>query len=138
MLSWKDEFSIGIASVDHEHRQMISMINDTLIEIAKTDGKSSDQVDTVLERLGDVLNQTSAHFALEEKEMLRRGFPEYELHKAEHESLLDILLEMIAEVEASSTLTAATLFSDRLSDWFSTHFREYDARLHAFFAIETD
>ena len=64
LIEWKDEFSVGVAEVDLEHRDLIDLINDlhTLM------GESATH-DKVVEMLGEIFAQISAHFALEEKFM---------------------------------------------------------------------
>lgn len=54
-------------------------------------------------------------------------------HKADHEPLLDVLLEIMESVEAPADYGRATL-GRRLDNWFTVHFRTHDARLHSWLA----
>ena len=54
------------------------------------------------------------------------GFP---AHKDDHERLLEEIHQMIEDYEAG-VYVDLDKFSHSLDSWFSTHFREQDARLH--------
>ena len=124
LIEWKDEFSVGVESVDHEHRELISLINE-LYESAES-GCSHDEVVTAL---GEIFAQISAHFALEEKFMRDTGYDAYGEHKSDHESLLDQLRDIMDRVEDDGSYDKDRL-SRELARWFTEHFRTHDARLH--------
>jgi hemerythrin len=64
-LEWQDRFSVGVPEVDHEHRELIRLINNLHEAVAQ-----SQPVETVLSALGAIHAAISAHFALEEKNMV--------------------------------------------------------------------
>lgn len=125
LITWKDEFSVGVAAVDHEHREMIDLINE--LDVSMQEGASHE---SVVESLGEIYARIAAHFALEEKFMLDWRYAEYPVHKQDHEILLDVLLGVIDSVDDEGLYDRAALSSD-LDRWFSDHFRTHDARLHA-------
>ena len=84
MLQWQDRFRIGIAEVDHEHRELIQLIND--LHAALGANQSPERIE---EFLGEILARIAAHFALEEKSMTALLYPERFAHKEDHERLLD-------------------------------------------------
>jgi len=123
-IEWSDKFSVGVASVDHEHRQLIELINAFQRKIAE-----HASVDTKLEYLGETYAQISAHFALEEKLMRDFEYERYDDHKADHELLLDQLCDIMDATEDDHEIDNETLGAG-LENWFSRHFREKDAHLH--------
>ena len=124
LLQWKSEYAIGIEAVDHEHREMIDLIN------GLHDSLSEPETDiTVAEFLGEIYAKIAAHFALEERVMRERGYDEFADHKGDHERLLDDIREIMDDYELRGAFDADTL-AERLSDWFGTHFSTKDARLH--------
>lgn len=123
-IEWKDEYSVGNAAVDHEHRELIRLINE--LQRALESGFEREQVVTAL---GEVYAQIAAHFALEEKSMRDSAYPDYEEHKADHEALLDQLRDFMDRVEDGDT-TVEQWLPDELGQWFSEHFRTHDAKLH--------
>lgn len=126
VLQWEDRFSIGIAEVDHEHREMIQLIND--LHAAMGGDRSRDRVE---EFLGEILARISAHFALEEKSMEALRYPERAEHKRDHEHLLDEIRDIMDDVTDHGVLDEARL-SSRLGTWFGDHFSSFDVRFHRY------
>jgi len=124
LLRWKDEFKVGIAEVDHEHRELIGLINEL-----HEDATESSDIDHILEALGEIFALISAHFALEEKAMRASHYPAYGDHKEDHETLLDDLRDIMDAVEDDGTFDETQLSID-LNRWFGDHFRTHDAKLH--------
>jgi len=124
LLEWKAEYSVGIASMDDEHREMIGLINDVYAKL----GVAPD-VAAIEDCLGTIFTTISMHFALEERIMLDHGYSEYADHKDDHEELLDQIRDLMDEFVAD-TGKGAKLLEERLSAWFGNHFASFDARLH--------
>jgi hemerythrin len=125
LLQWKPSFTLGIASVDTEHRDMINTINSVYATLE--DEGSELEVNRVL---GEIHAQISAHFALEERLMRAAGYAEYAQHKDSHEQLLDQIRDLMDSFSADPVAGRA-LLQDSLSNWFGLHFATFDARLHS-------
>ncbi len=125
LIEWRKEFETGIAEVDHEHRQLISLINQLDAELG---GETSQE--RVEQFLGEVLAQITAHFALEEANMRRLGYDLYQEHKAEHERLLDELRDLMDDCERGQFDRSRERLAKAVQDWFVNHFKTHDARLH--------
>lgn len=124
LLEWRDDFSLGIAEIDYEHRQMLELINKSYAQLTG-DAPAS----TVIDCLGEIFARISAHFALEEKLMRERRYDEYEDHKADHERLLDEIRDIMDDFEQHRSFDENE-FAGKLEQWFSEHFKNKDARLH--------
>lgn len=124
LITWKDEFNIGIPSVDFEHRELIGLIN----ELHDTMCRGTDS-DRVALGLGEIFARISGHFALEESLMREAGYEFFAEHKQDHELLLDELRDLMEQVELAGDFDHALLSRD-LDRWFSEHFRTHDAKLH--------
>ncbi len=125
LVEWREEFRIGIASVDHEHRELIQLLNDLHARLGGETEKGA-----VAAFLGEVNAKISAHFALEERIMRERGYDDYADHKADHERLLDGIRDIMDDYECGAYLDYGEALSTHLRDWFSEHFKTRDARLH--------
>ncbi|MFQ5634865.1 MAG: bacteriohemerythrin [Gammaproteobacteria bacterium] len=123
-IEWHEKFSVGVASVDHEHRELIELINGFQQKIAQ-----DESVDARLDHLGETLARISAHFALEEKLMRESDYDAFGEHKADHERLLDQLRDIMDAVEDDRDIDNDAL-GTALERWFSGHFQTHDARLH--------
>lgn len=120
-ITWEKRFEIGIAEVDHEHRELIGLINKALASIdAGTDDED------VAAHLGEINADISSHFALEERQMQDRHYPGMAAHKADHEELLDEIRDLM---DGSAGYPTGEL-ADRLSDWFLRHFSTEDVKFH--------
>ncbi len=124
LINWRDEFSVGVDAVDHEHREMIGLIND----LDDAMGKDADHA-AVVKLLGEIYARIAAHFALEETVMRKARYAALEPHKQDHELLLDELTDVIDSVDADGRYDRKDL-STTLDRWFSDHFRTHDAKLH--------
>jgi hemerythrin len=124
LLKWKPEYSVGIESMDDEHRDMINLINTTYEKLEKN--SDAEQIEDCL---GEILSTISAHFALEERVMRRSRYAEYQAHKDDHEKLLDQIRDLM-DVFFADPVPGGVRLQERLSSWFAGHFSSFDARLH--------
>ena len=124
VIEWREEFSIGLPEVDHEHQELIAAINRLHGEMGG--GASAAEV---TDRLGEIESAISAHFALEEKSMAALRYDDYTAHKKDHESLLDEILDIRDGVLETEQYDPAAL-GQALTRWFGEHFRTHDTRLH--------
>lgn len=124
LIEWKDRYSVGIDAVDHEHRELIELINalhDSLLA-----GAGEPDVSAFL---GEIFRAISAHFALEERFMREHRYDQAAEHKQAHEELLEEIRDIMDGYDADPQ-GASTLLSGRLDAWFTDHFKTHDARLH--------
>lgn len=124
LLRWEKRYSVGIEAVDHEHRELIDLINE-LHETATSQGSKV----SVLGFFGDLYKAISAHFALEERFMREKGYGELRPHKLDHERLLDEIRDIMENYETKDVFDDK-LLARQLDAWFSRHFESHDARLH--------
>jgi hemerythrin len=124
LLTFKPEYSVGIDSMDHEHRQLIRLINELYEEMKDRHDPAS-----IEQFLGDIHAAIASHFALEERLMQKAGYEEFEAHKEDHENLLDQIGDMMDEFDQDHE-RGAEMLERSLSGWFSNHFSTFDARLH--------
>jgi len=127
-IAWRDEYSVGLPDVDHEHRVLIAMINETAAALGAQTPNSR-----IVAELGEICARIAAHFALEEREMRDLKYVGLGEHKRDHERLLEDILDIMADVESPRGYDPA-LLDRRLTTWFTEHFRTHDARLHHWLA----
>ena len=124
LLQWEDRYSVGAAAVDHEHRELIELINQLYDEAAAQGSKQA-----IINFFGDLFKSISSHFALEERLMRAQGYDQLAQHKGDHERLLDELRDLMEDFESSDRIDNR-LLAQRLDAWFCRHFETHDARLH--------
>jgi len=124
LIEWDEKYSVGVAAVDHEHRELIGLVNEAHDRLLRPGGEEA-----VMDFLGEIFERISAHFALEEQIMRARNYDHYDTHKADHERLLDEIRDIMDDYEDGESFSEA-LFAQQLKTWFAGHFRSHDARLH--------
>ena len=125
-IEWKDEYSVGIDSIDQQHRKLINMINQLTTAVDYSTGEEFER-----EALADVVDYTKTHFTYEEGLLKDNDYPDFEAHQAQHR-------EMIAEVEA--VLTEYETDHDKamqhacnfLKDWLVHHINGTDKQYSSF------
>jgi hemerythrin len=130
LIEWRSDFETGIAEVDHEHQELVGLINQLHEEIQ---GVTDEE--TLRRFLGEVFARISAHFALEETVMRKHRYDEYAAHKAEHEALLDQIRDIMDDFEEGRYGDAGQALASAVRDWFVNHFKTKDARLHRLLGV---
>lgn len=125
LIAWNDSYRTGMDEVDHEHRELIDLINRLYEQLDDAEAPLS-----VPAFFGDLNRAITAHFALEERHMRERGYDQFREHKGDHERLLDEIRDLMEGYEATPASARASFLRTALDDWFSIHFRTHDSRLH--------
>ena len=130
LIEWRTEFETGVPEVDHEHRELVDLINALHAQIGANATK-----EVVGGFLGEVFAKISAHFALEETVMRKHRYDEYAVHKADHEKLLDDIRDIMDAHERGLFVDYEAALGRAVRDWFVDHFKTKDARLHRMLGV---
>ncbi len=129
LIQWKKEYETGFPSIDFEHKTLIEGINDLYLRMTK--GCWADEVS---DRLGDIHALVESHFALEEKIMRDSRYPDYPLHKEDHDRLLEDIRDIMDAVPTDGDGEDEGPFranlAEKIETWFATHFRTLDRDFH--------
>ncbi len=112
---WDDQYSVNVWEMDEQHKKLVTMLND-LFE-AMLSGKGRETLGKVLTGL---ISYTRIHFAAEEELMKKNGFPEYPIHKKEHDALTQKVLELDKRFR-TSTVSITVETGNFLKDWLTHH-----------------
>lgn len=130
LIEWQTEFETGVREVDHEHQELVDLINVLHSKIGSNAGK-----EVIGGFLGEVFAKISAHFALEETVMRKHRYDEYAAHKADHEKLLDDIRDIMDAHESGAFVDYEEALGRAVRDWFVDHFKSKDARLHKMLGV---
>jgi len=130
LIEWRSEFETGVPDVDHEHRELVDLIN----QLHEQMGGDAEPAE-ISAFLGEVFARISAHFALEESVMRKHQYDQYIEHKTDHEKLLDDIRDIMDDFEAGKYAAYDEALSSAVRDWFVDHFRTKDARLHGMLGV---
>jgi hemerythrin len=121
MFEWQQEFSVGISSIDGQHRNLFRIAGELYSAMGAGQGRLA------IRRILDQLVQyTSVHFANEERLMQQHGYPGYAAHKAEHDALTRKVLDFQSDYEKGRILMTVELLQ-LLKAWLVHHIQESDA-----------
>ena len=122
LISWADEFSVGIDTIDSQHAHMMHLINE--IDEVVQDGGTYDQIDPVL---GDLINSTNRHFTHEESLLEKNNCPDLERHKKAHVRLRKELSDWKKKV-ANARADEMNELMAFLRLWFPGHILDVDKK----------
>ena len=126
-LIWnKDRHSVGIASIDAQHQEIMERVN--LVADAVGQGTPAS---VLLEMMDELITFACAHFALEERLMTEYGYPDLESHVEEHRGMIQQINDL-KEALRSPNPTKAALVSAFLTDWAELHILQADKEIGEF------
>lgn len=124
-LEWRDEFSVGIATIDAQHKVLLSNMNKVAPLIRNGDTSKLEELFAFL------VKYASYHFNYEEGLMERGGYKFYDVQRAEHQRFSAYLSRLSQEVTSSAHERLFLIFKVQifLSDWFACHSTGMDRHL---------
>lgn len=125
IITWNDNFSVGIRQFDDEHKELIEIINK--LYMAMKNGNSKAVMSETLEKL---IKHILKHFANEEQLMLRKKYPFYEEHKRDHDEFSHKITEY-KKLHQQKILHATQLMRV-LRNWIINHICEKDRKYGAY------
>ena len=125
-VDWKDGYSVGIESIDQQHKKLINLINMLQTSVDYSTGEEFER-----ECLAAVVDYTKTHFVYEEGLMSKYGYPDFEAHKAQHQQMINKVDDLLAEYEEhpESTMQEAL---DFLKQWLIRHINGTDKQYSEF------
>lgn len=121
-MHWNDNYSVGVGSIDADHKKLVGMVNDLFDGVKE--GKGVGAVGQILDGL---IAYTVEHFDREERYFAQTGYPDTAAHKAEHEDLKKQVLEIQAKFRAgNSAVTMETM--SFLKNWLINHIQGSDKK----------
>lgn len=93
-VTWNDRLSVGIESIDDDHKKLMNLINTLQTAVMYPTDESYER-----EALAAVVDYTKYHFQREEGLLRDNGYPGYEAHKKVHEEMIAKITDYIDEYE---------------------------------------
>lgn len=119
-IDWKDEFSIGNADIDEDHKEIVEIFNEMIV--LSVHGKNRDECARLLTKM---TNYALSHFKKEENYMQRFSYPKIENHRRQHMeyiykvSMFNLVFFGSEEFEPYEILKF-------LRDWWTNHIQKTD------------
>jgi hemerythrin len=130
-MEWTEKLSIGVATIDRQHKELFKRINNLVLAIKQH--RCKEEIDSTIKFLDDYAR---VHFAEEEKHMQEARFPGLEEQRQDHKKYLAALAELKKQASlpriqgASYDLSATT--NQVVVDWIVAHILKIDMKFGDF------
>lgn len=128
LFQWTDELSVGVQSMDKEHKYLVDLIN--RLHDAMAQGKAKDVSGSILSEL---VRYTQTHFTHEEDLMTRTAYPQLSVQKLQHSQFVKKVQEMQNQL-AQGTMTLSLEMMNFLKNWLKEHIMKMDKAYSQHFA----
>lgn len=94
LFTWHDMYSVGVPSVDTQHKRLFEIANRLHDAHIRNLGRP-----LMAEIFKELIEYTAYHFADEERLMRDADYPDYVRHKANHEKLIELVVGYQRQLE---------------------------------------
>lgn len=126
MISWSDDYSLGIEKIDKEHQTLFAALNAFYDGLRKKADKES-----LAGLIAGLVNYTKTHFASEENFMQQIGFPGIENHKKEHQAFI-AKAEEFQKKQLEGKLMVSVEVTNFIKNWITHHIKTEDKQIMVF------
>ena len=123
MFEWREELSCSIEIIDEQHKKLLN-IGHELTELVKS-VNSNDHYDDIMNLLHELKDYTVYHFKTEE-DILKDEYSGFRLHKAQHDSFIDKINDVLSEDIDENQKIITTDMMVFIADWIGNHIMRTD------------
>ena len=125
-IEWTDEFSVHEEKMDQQHKMLFAYINKFYEKIEK--GASQRELIPVFDK---IVSYTDFHFKDEEELLKKNNFPDYQVHKAIHKTLIAEVLSFRSRLRNEEPNVEQEI-KQFLKLWLSAHIKGIDTKYSKF------
>lgn len=117
---WKEEYSVGIKSLDDDHKRLIFLLNQF-----KTAYDYDTSAEFERQALEQLVEYTRFHFTREEEMMHQAGYENFENHQQQHKNMIAQVEEFVGlyRREGHDSLNVVSTY---LTNWLVNHINGTD------------
>lgn len=127
---------ISVDEMQHTHEEEISMLNE-IDELATIYEKDKTIHEKLEEKLEVYVKHVKDHFANEERLMRLYKFPPYEMHRAEHDRVLQELHGVVIRWKQYGDIDVIVAYLRHSVDWIINHINTMDNMTAMFISQQT-
>lgn len=128
-ITWTEDLSVGVKSIDGDHKYLFSLIN-RFIEAIETGGDRAGKLDS----LEALIRYTKVHFHREEALMEACNFPGLEVHRSIHQGLAARVLSIRDSYAADPETINDLDLLEFLQGWLLEHIMKRDMEYSPYMA----
>lgn len=126
-ITWKDSFSVGVHSINDQHKKLVEMINNLYTEFYNG---ITDEFLKVL--ISDLEKYAVYHFSYEEKFMKLYNYKDFKAHESEHQKFVEEI-KNYKEIVSVKNKTAVIDLATYLKNWLFKHIMGTDKKYSKLF-----
>ncbi|HEX9082826.1 MAG TPA: bacteriohemerythrin [Holophagaceae bacterium] len=119
LASWDPRYETGIELIDAQHRRLFASV-----QALSSVFEGAEVTPLLRKALDALLDDTVAHFRMEEELMQRFGYPGFAAHASEHARLVGEIDRLMVTVTSGKPISPQ--ISAFLADWLQHHVLEAD------------
>lgn len=127
LIEWKDEYSVKVDIVDIQHKRLFEILNQFYEDIIAIRGQ-----DSIKKVVNDLSEYAVIHFKTEEDIMKKIDYPEYKMHKKEHETFVNKVIELQTKLQNGAFVLSIEVLNF-LKDWLINHILKVDKMYTEYF-----
>jgi len=129
LVTWSQTFSVGIRSIDDQHKELLNLVNDMYNHIIGDEKEERAYFRKVIKK---TVKYIKVHFATEEKILKAVKSHSYFTHKKAHDYFILKVIDNIRDYERGKKINI-TSFTHFLRDWILTHIAIMDKQYFEYF-----
>jgi len=126
LIKAEDTPRVGVLEIDAQHAALIGLVN--RLHQAMTQREGRETLDAIIVAL---VEHTQQHFAYEEQLMTQHQYPNYAEHKADHDRLMQHIMNLSEQFRSGDLLLSFAVMVD-LKAWATIHIEKSDGPLGIF------
>jgi hemerythrin len=126
LIDWNDRYSVGVRSLDAQHRQLIDILNQ--LHQAMSTANSQQVLPALMRQLSQY---ATAHLQAEERMLRAQGYPGFAQHKAQHDSYIAKVKDFQEQLSKNPTGASIGLMGF-LREWWTSHILTVDKQYSQF------
>jgi hemerythrin len=129
LLHWNNSFLVNFEIIDTQHKGLVDMTNELILGC---EGGNVTQDVLFIKTLRKAVEYAQVHFATEEKYMRQVNYPDFAVHKKEHEMFVAEVAKQLKAFEENRNDPAVLV--GFLKDWLFTHIAVSDKKYAPYLA----
>ena len=125
MSIWSDSLLIGVARIDHQHKELVKKLDDLMEACRKGEGDAE-----IEKTLRFAVSYVKEHFHDEEELQAQYAYPDMDSHKKLHAEFVMRIIDLVQEFQKSgANIELTTKVNKTLVVWLVNHIRTEDKKL---------
>ncbi len=129
IITWNQEYSVGVEELDKQHQRLISLINKLFALYTEKHFAQTD-VEPIFKELMDYADE---HFSTEEHYFSLYNYDKKDSHIAMHETYREKIDNLKKEYDAANSETTLYAINNFLNDWWIWHINNVDKEYTDYF-----